>query len=341
MAHQDVVCQHFTLTPALSLKGEGELKDPARNPTASVPIFAEAASRVIELRRPTWSNPKHTAQWQSTLGTYAFPVLGNMAVGEITPSDVLAVLEPIWTVKNETANRVKQRIGTVMDWAIQRGYCSYNPAGKALLTALPPVRREERHHPALPYQHVGWAIGLVRESTANPLTKPAFEFLVLTAARPGEVRGANWSEIRWGARTWDIPAVRMKARRPHKVPMSDRAMEILTEVWEITGPAGLLFPAGDPWRMMSDMTFTVMLRRLGIPAVPHGFRSSFTDWAEELMEGYSGASDAALAHQESKRTRKAYKRTDFFNARIGLMQRWADYLGVEIGIEDETDPERA
>ena len=117
-------------------------------------------------------------------------------------------------------------------------------------------------------------------------------------------------------------------------------MEILTEVWEVTGPAGLLFPAGDPWKKMSDMTFTVMLRRLGIPAVPHGFRSSFTDWAEELMEGYSGASDAALAHQESKKTRRAYKRTDFFNARIGLMQRWADYLGVEIGIESETEPER-
>ena len=117
----------------------------------------------------------------------------------------------------------------------------------------------------------------------------------------------------------------MKARQPHKVLMSDRAMEILTEVWEITGPAGLLFPAGDPWKMMSDMTFTVMLRRLGIPAVPHGFRSSFTDWAEELMEGYSAASDAALSRQGRKRTRRAYKRTDFFNVRIGLMEQWAEY----------------
>ena len=169
-----------------------EAKEAARNPAASVPTFAEAASRVIKLRRPTWSNPKHAAQWQSTLGTYAFPVIGNMAVDEITRSDVLSVLEPIWTDKNETANRVKQRIGTVMDWAVQHGHCTYNPAGKALLTALPPVRREERHHPALPYEHVGWAIGLVRESTANLLTKLAFEFLVLTAVRSGEVRQANW-----------------------------------------------------------------------------------------------------------------------------------------------------
>ena len=140
------------------------------------------------------------------------------------------------------------------------------------------------------------------------------------------MRGANWSEIRWHARTWDIPAGQMKAHQPHRVPMSERAMEILTEVWEITGPDGLLFPAGDAWKQKSDMTLNVMLSRLGIPASPHGFRSSFTDWAEEPMEGYSGASDAALVHQESKKTRKAYNRTDFFNARIELMQRWADYL---------------
>ena len=154
----------------------------------------------------------------------------------------------------------------------------------------------------------------------------AFEFLVLTAARSGEVRGANWSEIRWDARTWEIPAYRMKAGWPHRVPMSDRAMEILKEVWGTSGPTGLLFPAGNAWKMMSDMTYTVTLRRLGIPAVPHGFRSSFTDWAEELLEGYSAAADAALAHQESKKTRRAYKRTDFFDARIELMQKWADYL---------------
>ena len=143
----------------------------------------------------------------------------------------------------------------------------------------------------------------------------------MTAARPGEVRGASWTEIRW-----EIPAKRMKARRSHKVPMSDRAMEILTEVCRTTGPEGLIFPAGNPLKQMSDMTFNVMLRRLGIPAVPHGFRSSFTDWAEELMDGYSSAADAPLAHRESRKTQRAYKRTDFFNARIGLMQRWADFV---------------
>ena len=307
------------------LSEKREAREAARRPAPSVPTFAEAANSVIELRRPTWSNPKHAAQWRSTLETYAFSVIGKKPVDAITASDLLAVLEPIWTDKPVTASRVRQRMEKVLDWSVTRGYRLDNPAGRALLSVLPPVNRLEKHYEALPYDQMSGALAKVKKSTANPLTKLAFEFLVLTAARSGEVRGANWSEIRWDARTWEIPAPRMKARLPHRVPMSGRSMEILAEVWEITGPAGLLFPAGDAWKKMSDMTFTVMLRRLEIPAVPHGFRSSFTDWAEELMEGYSAASDAALSHQERKKTRRAYKRTDFFNVRIGLMEQWAEY----------------
>ena len=313
-----------------------QAKNLARIPTPSVPTFAEAAARVIELRRPIWSNPKHAAQWQSTLETYAFPVIGKKTVDEIAPSDVLAVLEPIWTVKNETATRVKQRIETVMDWAVQHGYRLYNPAGKALLTALPAFRKEEEHHPALPYEQVSWAVKKVRDSTANQLTKLAFEFLVLTAARSGEVRNANWGEILWDRRTWEISAIKMKARRPHRVPLSGRAMEILREAWCITGPVGLIFPSTPGGSMASDMTYNVMLRRLAIPAVPHGFRSSFTDWAEEQVSDSSGPADAALAHQEKNKTRRAYKRTDFFQQRIGLMQKWADYVA---SVDRRPDPE--
>ena len=313
-----------------------QAKNLARIPTPSIPTFAEAAARVIELRRPIWSNPKHAAQWQSTLETYAFPVIGKKTVDEIAPSDVLAVLEPIWTVKNETATRVKQRIETVMDWAVQHDYRRYNPAGKALLTALPVFRKEEEHHPALPYEQVSWAIKKVRDSTANQLTKLAFEFLVLTAARSGEVRNANWGEILWDRRTWEISAIKMKARRPHRVPLSGRAMEILHEAWCITGPDGLIFPSTPGGSSASDMTYNVMLRRLGIPAVPHGFRSSFTDWAEEQVSDSSGPADAALAHQEKNKTRRAYKRTDFFQQRIGLMQKWADYVA---SVDRRPDPE--
>ena len=302
-----------------------EAKQAAHNPAPSVPTFAEAAARVIELRRPTWSNPKHAAQWTSTLEMYAFPVIGQKQVDEVTASDAMNVLEPIWTAKNETASRVRQRMETIMDWAVTHGYCLDNPAGKALLKVLPRVNKEPKHHPALPYNQVGWAIAQVRESTANLLTKLAFEFLVLAAARSGEVRNANWGEIRWDRRTWEIPAIKMKARRPHRVPLSDRAMEILNEAWAISGPDGLVFPARPGGSAVSDMTLTVLLRRLGIPAVPHGFRSSFTDWAEEQMGEFSSAADAALAHQEKSKTRRAYKRTDFFDVRIGLMQKWADY----------------
>ena len=172
-------------------------KEAARNTAPSIPTFAEATARVIEFRRPTWSNPKHAAQWQSTLATYAFPVIGKMPVDEITSADVLAVLEPIWTTKSETAARVKQRIETVMDWVVTHGHRLDNPAGKALLRVLPEVKREPNHHPALHYSQVGWALARVRESTSNQLTKLAFEFLVLTAARSGETRKANWGEILW------------------------------------------------------------------------------------------------------------------------------------------------
>ena len=291
-----------------------------------VPTFAEAASRVLELRRPTWRNSKHAAQWGSTLATYAFPCLGEMSIDEIEPKHVLAVLEPIWTEKNETATRVKQRIATVMDWAVQHGHRTYNPAGKGLLTALPRVKREEKHHLALPYERVGWAIDQVLESTANPLTKLGFEFLVLTASRTGEVRNANWGEILWERRTWAIPPIKMKAGNVHRVPLSERAMGILDEAWVISGPDGLVFPARSGGKAMSDMVFVELLRRLEIPADPHGFRSSFTDWVEEQLRGYSAAADKALAHKEKDKTSRAYRRTDLFDKRVSLMQKWADYV---------------
>ena len=301
-------------------------REASRNPVPSVPTFAQAAARMIEILRPTWSNAKHAAQWESTLATYAFPFIGEKAVDEITAADVLAALEPIWTAKPETASRVKQRVETVMDWAVTHGHRLDNPAGKALFKGLPRVNREPNHHPALHYSQVGWALDKVRESTSSLLNKLAFEFLVLTAARSGEVRTANWGEILWERRTWEISHIKMKARRFHRVPLSDRAMEILREAWPVTGPDGLIFPSEPGGGMVSDMTYNMMMRRLKLPAVPHGFRSSFTDWSEELLEEYSSAADAALAHKEKSKTRQAYKRTDFFNARIELMQRWADYV---------------
>ena len=168
-----------------------EAREAAREPSPSVPTFAEATARVIELHRPTWSNPKHAGQWRSTLETYACPLIGGKAVDAVTPADALEVLSPIWTTKPETASRVRQRMETVMDWAVAQGHRLDNPAGRSLLKVLPKTQRLKEHHRALPYAQVPGAVEKVRESAAGRSTKLAFEFLVLTAARSGEVRGPS------------------------------------------------------------------------------------------------------------------------------------------------------
>ena len=308
-----------------------EAKAAAQQGAPSVPTFAQAALQVIELRRPTWSNPKHAAQWTATLRTYAFPVLGDMAVDSITAADALAVLEPVWTAKPETASRVRQRMETVLDWAVSHGYRLDNPAGRSLLKVLPAVKRLKQHHPSLPYEQVPAALDLVRPSNASLSTKLAFEFLVLTAARSGEVRQAEWCEVDWTKQSWDIPALRMKARRSHRVPLSTGSVAVLQAAWEISGPEGLIFPAGPGDRTVSDMTFTALLRRLDIPAVPHGFRSSFRNWVEECTETPWSVAESALAHNIGNATQAAYMTSDLFEQRRELMERWARFVAGNCG----------
>ena len=298
----------------------------ARKPAPSIPTFAEAAARVIVLRRPAWSNPKHAAQWQSTLQTYAFPLIGSKTVDAITAADVLEMLTPIWTSKPETASRVRQRMEIVMDWVVAQGYRLDNPAGRSLLKVLPKTQRLKEHHQALPYAQVPGAVGKVRESTAGSSTKLAFEFLVLTASRSGEVRAADWTEIDWESATWEIPAARMKARRPHRVPLSGRAMEILGQALELNDGQGLIFPAARSGRPASEMVFTALLRRLEIPAVPHGFRTSFRNWVAERAAAPWAVGEAALAHNAGNSTEAAYMRSDPFDRRRALMDAWAAYV---------------
>ena len=299
----------------------------------SIPTFAEAAALVIELRRPTWSNARHAAQWENTLAAYANPVIGHKTVDSITPADAMAVLTPIWTSKPETASRIRQRMETVMDWAITHEYRLDNPAGRSLLRVLPPVKRLKEHRRALPYAQVPEALALVRESTADISTKLAFEFLVLTASRSVEVRAAEWSEVDWEAATWEVPAARMKARRPHRVPLSGRAMEILKEASRFGGGQGLVFPSARRGTPASPTTFLALLRRLGIAAVPHGFRSSFRDWVIEQTATPWAVAEAALAHNVGNSTEAAYMRSDLFDQRRALMDAWAEY------VTDSTDRE--
>ena len=290
-----------------------------------IPTFAQAAQRVITAKRPEWKSWRHGAQWANTLNTYAVPVLGDKPVDEITPLDVADALEPIWREKRETASRVRQRIEAVMEWATAARYITVNPAGRKTMEALlgkPKVK--VNHHRALPYAEVPAALHKVELSTANPLTRLAFRFLVLTAARSGEVRGADWTEIHWDTRTWEIPADRMKAEKAHRVPLSDQALAILRDAWELTGGEGLVFPA-PKGGAISDMTLLGVCRRLELDCVVHGFRSSFGDWAEEKARARAVVVDLALAHVNSDATRAAYVRTDSFEERAELMQDWANF----------------
>ena len=290
------------------------------------PTFSEASEIVIEMRRPTWTNAKHAAQWTSTLATYAFPEIGPKLVTDITSADILAVLTPIWTEKPETASRVRQRMETVLDWAIARGYRIDNPASRSIAKALPAMPRTKQHHPALHYRDVPNAMDKVRNSTARTVTKLAFEFLVLTASRSGEVRLATWEEIDWDERKWTVPAGRMKSKREHQVPLAARSIEVLRQAEELAdGSSELIFPGlrGNP---LSDMVFTAMLRRLEIPAVAHGFRSSFKDCGTEKFRVGWESSETALAHNLGDSTEQAYSRTDLFELRRDLMEKWAEYL---------------
>ena len=284
----------------------------------STPTFAQAAQQVIDLRRPTWSSNKHAAQWASTLATYVYPVIGSKKVDDVASGDVLGVLTPMWTAKPETASRVRQRMETVFDWVIAQGWRSDNPAGKSVLRALPRHSRVKNHFEALNYSKVPETVAKVRESNANLVTRLSFEFLVLTA---------TWSEIDEESGTWTIPAERMKARREHRVPLSRRAREILEEVQQLEDQGkGLIFPGGRQGRSLSNMTHLSLLRRLEIPAVPHGFRSSFRDWVIEQTTVPWAVGEAALAHNLGNSTETAYARSDLFDKRRELMEAWAAFV---------------
>jgi integrase len=309
-----------------------ETKREKRERADSTVTFCEAAERVIALRRPTWKNAKHAAQWGSTLRTYAFPAIGNVSVVDVTSFDVLKLLEPIWTAKPETARRVRQRVKTILDWAVAQGLRSDNPAGESLNVVLPRLPRTKAHHPALHYSKVAGAISQVYKSDAEPVTKLAFEFLVLTATRSNNVRGAEWREVEMASRTWTIPATRMKgteeSAKDHRVPLSDRAMEVLAEARAFSSGSELIFPGPHSGRPLSDSTHSAQLRGLGIPAVPHGFRSSFKDWCIEETDTPWAVGEAALAHTLGNSTEVAYARSDLFDKRRVLMDAWAAYLTV-------------
>ena len=306
-------------------KAAREGKDPYadRRKDSGIPTFAEATAAVIALNRPTWSNRKHAAQWESTLKTYVFPRLGKRSVDSITSADVLGVLEPVWNSVPETGKRVRQRIGAVMQWAVAQGYRQDDPA--AALTKVLPKRAAKRENmKALPYDEVSAAIATIRASGAYRATVLCLEFVVLCAVRSGEARFARWEEIDFETATWTIPATRMKMKREHRIPLSTRALEVLAEARELSD-SELVFrsPTG---KVLSDSTMSKLCRENGINAVPHGFRATFTNWASEKTNAPHAVQVAALAHVVANEVERAYHRTDLFDRRRTLMQQWADFL---------------
>ena len=288
-----------------------------------MPTFAEAAQKVIEFNRPTWRNIKHARQWESTLKTYAFPYFGNTPVDQVSGADVMKALTPIWTIKPETARRVRQRISAVMKWAIANEYRYDNPAGEAIEAALPKVLRVKAHMRSLHYSLVPDALRTLRNSKASLASKLSLEYQILTATRPGETRHARWSEINMETRTWTIPSERMKAEREHRVPLSARAIEVLIKAQAIDSDWVFPSKSGKP---LSDMTHLNLLKRLKIDCVPHGFRSSFRDWAAECTDAPWAVMEAALSHVVGNSTEAAYFRSDLFERRRELMEQWAEYL---------------
>jgi len=291
--------------------------------------FRELALEYIDLHRAAWKNTKHAQQWKNTLTQYAFPAIGDMPADAIDVPHVLAVLRPHWLDKTETMTRLRSRIERVLAWAMAAGHRErgFNPASWRgnLDAALPRPSKvmNRQHHAAMRWQDVP---AFMRQLVNIEGTSArCLAFVILTACRSGEARGATWDEIDWDNRVWNIPAQRMKSGRPHRVPLSDAAIELLRALPRIEGES-LVFPGARPGRPLSDMSLSMLVRR-HVPGVTvHGFRSAFRDWAAENTNHPREVCEMALAHAVASGTEAAYFRSDLFQRRRALMQDWAEFV---------------
>lgn len=290
--------------------------------------FKKTAEAYITDKRAGWKNPKHAQQWENTLATYAYPIFGHKHVRDVGKADVLAAIRPIWTTKNETADRLRNRIELVLKYAVQSDLrpAGPNPARwseniEGILPAPSKVAKV-KHHAALAIDDMHGFMTRLR--AMEGMGARALEFAILTAARSGEVRGATWAEIDLQAATWSIDAVRMKADRPHRVPLSEKALQLLEALPRFEG-VDLVFP-GKAEKPLSDMTLTAALRRMKVEATAHGFRSTFRDWCAERTATPNEVAEMALAHAVGDATEAAYRRGDLFEKRRELMELWARFI---------------
>lgn len=296
-----------------------------------VPTFEAAARAVHADNRPTWRNAKHADQWINTLVEYVFPLIGSRPVNQIAAPDLLTVLAPIWLTKPETARRVRQRISTVLDWAKAAGHRTGDNPVAGIAKGLPKQPERSGHHAAIPFSTVPTFIQKLRNSDSNETVRLAFEFLILTAARTGEVIGAKQSEIDLASLVWTVPAERMKGGRAHRVPLAPRAVEILNRARQTNSESSYVFAGRRSDQPLSNMAFLMGLRRMGVEATAHGFRSAFRDWASERTNFPNELCELALAHSIKNKVEAAYRRGDQLEKRRMLMETWATFATAPSG----------
>jgi integrase len=329
-------CRRMRLDGIDPIEARKAARAKARFEAQNAISFKACAERYIAAHKAGWRNPKHAAQWPSTLSTYVYPVFGSLSVQAVDVGLVLKAVEPIWTEKPETASRVRGRIESVLDWATSRGYRQgENPARwrghlENLLPKKSKIRRVE-HHAALPYAEMGDFMASVKKQEG--VAARALEFAILTAARTGEVIGAKWPEINFAERLSTIPAERMKAGREHRVPLSDAALAIVEEMQKIRD-GEFVFPGAKAHRPLSNMAFLMLLRRMGRgDLTAHGFRSTFSDWCSEQTNFPAEVREMALAHTVSDEVEAAYRRGDLLRKRRQLMDAWARFCGAPVGAQ--------
>lgn len=297
--------------------------------------FAHCAAEYIESHKAGWSNQKHAQQWRNTLNTYAIPIIGDTAVQEVTTDDVLRCLEPIWTTKTTTADRVRGRIESILDWARVKGYrTGENPARwRGHLDQLLPAKnkiQQEKHHAALPYPELPAFIADLRKVDA--VSAQSLEFTILTALRTSEVLDATWGEFDLPNKLWVVPAERMKAKKEHRVPLSPRAMEILDQRLALRLNDHVFPSPNKPNSGLSNMAMLQQLRRMDRADITvHGFRSTFRDWVSEKTNYPGELAEAVLAHAISSKVEAAYRRGDMFEKRRELMDAWCGYCEATQG----------
>ena len=295
---------------------------------AGVPTFEQAAARTFEANRGRWRSSRTEANWTASMATYAYPVLGDRQVDRIGRQDVLGVLTPIWSSKHALAVKVRGRIRATLGWAQAHDYVEHNVAGECIDGALPRLAVVKGHHRALDYPEIAAALDAIEASTPGLSARACLRFVVLTACRSGEARGASWDEIDLDAREWRIPKTRMKGGEEHRVPLSDAAVAVLETVEPLRRPSGLLFPSPSrSGKSLTDMTLTKLLRSCGLAdrTTVHGLRSTFRIWASERTSAPHAVAEAALAHHVGSAVERSYARSDLFEKRRGLMDTWARF----------------